>query len=185
MKHLPNLLTLLRMLLVPVFPYAYFSGHPSAHIYALGIFILASLTDMLDGQIARRYHLITKLGIVLDPLADKLMLLMALFCLYLGGSLPLWVLVFVLVYETFMISMGLYLYVRQEKFVIPSNRFGKLATAIFFIGVILNILLPWHSISLIVLGLAILIKTVAIISYIIHYQAHHKDHLKHIPKAGL
>ena len=69
MLNVPNTLSLLRLLLIPVFVVVLFSGVPGAYYYAAGIFLLASLTDILDGYIARKYNQITKLGRFLDPAA--------------------------------------------------------------------------------------------------------------------
>lgn len=174
MKHLPNILTLMRMCLVPIFPFVFFSANPNSHYQALGIYVLASLTDILDGYLARRYNLVTIIGTVLDPLADKLMLLMAIICLYIDHSIPSWAFLFILVSESFMIIIGSYMYFRKKRFVIPSNRFGKSATIIFFIGVALNILLPNLLISTLVFGAAVIMKIIALSTYSLHYLQHHK-----------
>ena len=71
--NLPNKLTLLRIILVPVFMVVLYWGFPGATWVALAIFIIASLTDMLDGKIARKYNLVTDFGKFADPLADKLL----------------------------------------------------------------------------------------------------------------
>ncbi len=174
MKNLPNLLTIMRMCLVPIFPFVFFSGNPNSHYYALGIYVLASLTDVLDGYLARRYDLVTVIGTVLDPLADKLMLLMAVGCLYLDHTIPFWAFLFILVSETFMIITGFYMYFRKKRFVIPSNRFGKATTVIFFVGVALNILFPNLLISILVFGAAVILKIIAMTTYTLHYLQHHK-----------
>lgn len=169
MKYVPNILTLIRLCLIPVFVSMFFSDGPNAHVNALLIFLLAGLTDILDGQIARRYNLISPVGTVLDPLADKLMLLAALISLAMVGIVPLWALVIVYLKEFFMIICGSLLYFRREKFVIPANRFGKLATAFFTLAVFLLILLPDHPLSLAALILAIGAKLVALYSYVMGY----------------
>lgn len=170
MKYVPNILTLIRLCLIPVFVSVFFSADPNAHVYALLIFLLAGLTDILDGQIARRYNLISVIGTVLDPLADKLMLLTALICLAMVGIVPLWALIIVYLKEFFMIISGSLLYFRREKFVIPANRFGKLATAAFTLAVFFLILLPDSPLSLGVLLLAIGAKFIALFSYISSYR---------------
>ena len=169
MKHLPNILTILRLILVPVFPLVYFSGHPRNQMLALSVYIVASITDFFDGFIARRFHLVSKVGTVLDPLADKLMLLVVLFSLSASGALPLWVFVFVAVKETFMIVTGAYMYFRKEKMVIPSNMYGKLATFLFFIAIPLVILWPGVPAVFGVIMLALLLKLLALVQYARHY----------------
>lgn len=176
MKHLPNILSVIRLILVPIFVFVFFSGDPNAHTIALGIYVLASITDVLDGYIARRYNLVTELGTVLDPLADKLMLIAAMTCIYLEGNVPLIVLGLVIAKESFQILAGFYLYWRKTKVVIPANKFGKLGTILFFLSIVLILseVEVWIY-SLVVLG-AVLVSVLALISYSKHYFAnHHKS----------
>ncbi|MEW6332166.1 MAG: CDP-diacylglycerol--glycerol-3-phosphate 3-phosphatidyltransferase [Pseudomonadota bacterium] len=74
----PNILTLLRIALIPAFIAAYYWAHPSAHMLATGLFVLAALTDMLDGYLARKWEQTSPFGAFLDPVADKLMVAAAL-----------------------------------------------------------------------------------------------------------
>ena len=76
--NLPNKLTVLRILLIPVFMVVLYWGFSGSAYVALAIFIIASLTDMLDGKIARKYHLVTDFGKFADPLADKCLVMAAL-----------------------------------------------------------------------------------------------------------
>ncbi len=174
MKHIPNILTIIRMCLIPVFVMFFFSDSPNGQSYALLIFLIAGITDVLDGQIARRYNLVSAIGTVLDPLADKLMLLTALICLALVGILPVWALVIVYLKEFFMIISGSLLFFRREKFVIPANQFGKLATVSFTLAVILLILLPNSPFSFAALLAAIALKFVALFSYVFGYLKFHR-----------
>ncbi len=137
----------------------------NAHYFALIIFIFAGFTDFLDGYIARKYHVISTFGTVFDPLADKLMLLVSLLSLYLDQNISLWVLVIMIAKEAFMILTGIYLYFRKEKWVIPSNIFGKLATAVFSLAVVLLILSPETQWLQYLLILAVAIKLTAFFSY--------------------
>ncbi len=170
MKYIPNILTVIRLCLIPVFILLFFSSIPSGQFYALLVFIVAGITDVLDGQIARRYNLVSVFGTLLDPLADKLMLLAALICLALVGIVPVWALVIVYLKELFMICTGALLYFRREKFVIPANHFGKTATVAFSTAVFLLILLPNHWLSFSALLVAIGLKFVALGSYIVSYR---------------
>ncbi len=165
MNKITNILTGIRLLLVPLFPFAFFSDHPQGKRIALGIFVMAGFTDFLDGFIARRFNMITALGTVLDPLADKLMLLMVLFTLWLNGTLPWWFVTFFFVKEVFMIGAGAYLYFKKGKFVIPSNYFGKAATALLFLAIPLRMLLPDNPAGLVLIGIAIALMVAAFISY--------------------
>ncbi|MBQ8434192.1 MAG: CDP-alcohol phosphatidyltransferase family protein [Clostridia bacterium] len=79
--NLPNKLSILRIVMVPLFIVAYFLPFTWSPYVALGIFVLAALTDLLDGYIARKYNLVTDLGKLLDPIADKILVCAALFCI--------------------------------------------------------------------------------------------------------
>ena len=81
--NLPNKLTLLRIILIPVFMVVLYLGFPGATWVALAIFIIASLTDLLDGKIARKYNLVTDFGKFADPLADKMLVTAAMLFIFL------------------------------------------------------------------------------------------------------
>ena len=105
--NLPNKLTILRVILIPFFVFflisPFFDGY--GNYIALAIFIIASLTDMADGKIARKYNLVTNFGKFMDPLADKLLVGAAMICLVEMGRLPAWI-VIVIISREFIISMG-------------------------------------------------------------------------------
>lgn len=166
MKQIPNLLTALRLILVPIFPIIYFSNLENAHLFALIIFIIAGFTDFLDGYIARKYDIITPFGTAFDPLADKLMLLTALFSLYLAHYIPVWVLIIMVIKECLLIVTGIFLYTRKEKVIIPANVFGKLATLVFSLAVVLLLITPNTSWLQILLMLAVGLKLIAFSSYV-------------------
>lgn len=166
MKNIPNLLTALRLILVPIFPIIYFSNLENAHSFALIIFIIAGFTDYLDGYIARKYDIITPFGTAFDPLADKLMLLTALFSLYLDRFIPLWILIIMMVKECILIVTGIFLYTRKEKVIIPANVFGKLATIVFSLAVVLLLITPNTSWLQVLLILAVGFKLIAFSSYV-------------------
>ena len=98
--NLPNKLTMARILAVPVFIVLYMMGH---NIIATIVFILASLTDMLDGQIARKRGLVTNFGKIMDPLADKILVYSAFICMVQIGIVPGWMLVIIL-FREFIVS---------------------------------------------------------------------------------
>lgn len=176
MKNIPNILTLVRLLLVPAFPILYFSSSPNALIYALIIFIIAGLTDALDGYIARRFDFVTPIGIVFDPLADKLMLLTALTCLYIDGLIPIWVLIIMYIKEFIMITAGLILFFKKEKEIMPANIFGKMATVVFSLAVVLILISPQTSIFQYLIFLAVALKLLAFSSYVISHIQYRKSH---------
>lgn len=168
--NIPNMLTVIRLLLIPVFIGYYTSGQP---ILALTVYLLAGVTDVLDGYIARRYDLSTKLGTVLDPLADKLMLLTALGCLSFSGIIPMWVFYIVVLKEGAMILGAAIMYFGHINRVIPSNVFGKVATIVFYIAVATSLLeaKPFYR-DLTMVG-AVIIMGVAFVNYLYLYFRDH------------
>ena len=123
-----NKLTFLRIVLVPVFLLILYVGLPGANWWALGVFILASLTDSLDGYIARHYNQITSMGKFMDPLADK-MLVMAAMCWFVqSGQMAGWVLAMVLLRE-FAVS-GVRLVAVEQGRVIAAAWSGKIKTLV-------------------------------------------------------
>ncbi len=137
---LPNILTTVRLILVPVFAY-FMLGAGEFHIAAL-IFILSGITDVVDGYIARHYNMITSFGKVYDPFVDKLMQITAIVCLVLVEIVPLWLLIVVCVKEISMIIAGGILYL--NKIVVSSSWSGKVSTVIFYAGVLMMIV--WREI---------------------------------------
>ncbi len=134
--NIPNILTIIRFFLVPLFILTFFSSSENYLILSSYIFIFAGITDVLDGYIARRFNLITKWGQAMDPLADKLMQLTVLICLTVKGILPPWVMIVVGIKETCMVVGGIFLYFRKEQVVIPANKYGKIATIVFYAAIL-------------------------------------------------
>lgn len=139
--NLPNKLTLLRVILVPFFVASLLWGqgqNQMLRVVALIIFIVASLTDMLDGQIARRYHLVTNFGKFMDPLADKLLVCSALICFVELRQISA-VVVIIIIAREFVIS-GFRLVAADAGVVIAASWWGKLKTVSQMIAVILMII---------------------------------------------
>ena len=122
-----NKLTLLRMALIPVFLGVLYAGFPGSRYWALGVFVAASLTDLLDGYIARHYHQITNFGKFMDPLADKVLVMAAMCWFVEEGRMPGWVLAVVLLRE-FAVS-GMRLVAVEQGRVIAAGWSGKVKTA--------------------------------------------------------
>ena len=104
--NLPNKLTILRVILIPFFVIALLAqggNNQTLRFVAAAIFIIASLTDLLDGKIARKYNLVTNFGKFMDPLADKLLVCSALVCFVELGQLPAWM-VIIIISREFIIS---------------------------------------------------------------------------------
>ena len=125
--NLPNKLTLMRIILTPVFMAVLYWGFPGADYAALAIFIIASLTDLLDGKIARKYHLVTDFGKFADPLADKILVTAAMLWFVEVGRMPAWALLVVLLRE-FAVS-GLRMIASDKGRVIAAGWSGKVKTA--------------------------------------------------------
>jgi cardiolipin synthase len=132
--NVPNLLTLFRLFLIPVFIIVFFSSLSNSLLWGTLIFLLAGFTDILDGYIARKYKIVTKWGTAMDPLADKLMLLVVLSCLVIKQYIPLWILIVVATKDILMIISATFLY--REGSVISANKFGKLSTLLFYISIL-------------------------------------------------
>lgn len=142
--NVPNLLTLLRILLIPLFWYLlmYDGGSdPAARLAATAIFIVASVTDLVDGALARRQGLVTTFGKVADPLADKALIGAALIGLSMLGELWWWVTVLILLRE---LGVTVIRFVVIKHGVIPASRGGKLKTIFQMVGITL-FLLPIDS----------------------------------------
>ena len=142
MMNLPNLLTILRMCMIPIFASLYYSAMQPA---ALVVYLLAGATDILDGYLARKWNQITSFGKLMDPLADKLMTLTMIFCLTDTGYLPGWVLAVLIAKELMMVagSLALLKGLAGQKIVVMANWAGKAATAMLIAAVAL--VFPWHS----------------------------------------
>ena len=139
--NLPNLLSLIRLFLVPVFALVFFNEDPNAHRWAAAIYALAFFTDIADGWIARHFNQITRLGRVLDPLADKLMTFTVIICITADGIIPVWAVVIFFLKEAAMGIGALSMYHRTDD-VIPSNWLGKISTFVFFVVCAALVLFP-------------------------------------------
>ena len=167
--NLPNKLTILRMIMVPFFVLFMLVpiGGPSNKWIALAIFVVASLTDTLDGYIARRDHLITDFGKFMDPLADKLLVCSALICFVELGDLPAWM-VIVIIAREFIIS-GFRLVASDNGIVIAASKTGKLKTIsqmVMVVLVIADLGGIFDVLKQIFIWLALILTVVSLIEYI-------------------
>lgn len=167
--NLPNKLTILRVLMIPfflVFMLADFPGNWSKYV-ALAIFVAASLTDTLDGYIARKYNLITNFGKFMDPLADKLLVCSALICFVQIGKLPAWIVVIIISRE-FIIS-GFRLIASDNGVVIAASYWGKFKTVSQMIMIILLIidLGVFKTLETVFIYLALALTVISLIDYLV------------------
>ncbi len=178
--NLPNKLTLLRVFMIPFFIF-FMLFQPDSVIYrviALVIFCIASLTDMLDGKIARKYHLVTNFGKFMDPLADKLLVCSAMICLLSIGQLPA-IAVIIIVAREFIIS-GFRLIASDNGVVIAASWWGKTKTVSQMAMVIVLIIAPvfqnqiFDLLGLILIYVATFLTVISLIDYLVK----NKDVLK-------
>lgn len=137
MINIPNSITIIRIFLIPVFVYFLLKNRFGA---ALVIFVLGSITDGLDGFVARKLNQITLSGKFLDPLADKLFILSSYMTSYLVNILPLWLLIFVFMKEVIMVTGLIVLYLSAKKVEIKPTVAGKLTTFVQMVTLVLILL---------------------------------------------
>jgi len=125
--NIANKLTLLRVAMIPLFLLVLYWGFPGSNYVALAIFILASLTDLADGYIARNYNQVTDFGKFMDPLADKVLVLTAMLWFIQSGQIPVWA-VAVVIFREFAVS-GMRLIAAEGGRVIAAGWSGKVKTA--------------------------------------------------------
>ena len=166
--NLPNKLTVLRVILVPFFVAFLLLSKSSESLkwIALVLFIAASLTDLLDGKIARKYNLVTTFGKFMDPLADKVLTISGMICLIELGRIHSWIVVIIVARE-FIIS-GFRLIATEHGIVIAANYWGKWKTTFQMIMIILMIVnLPALAmVTQIVMWIALALTIISLITYI-------------------
>ena len=163
--NLPNKLTIFRVILVIPFVALMLNGYD---LWAVVVFIIASLTDLLDGKIARKYNLITDFGKFMDPLADKLLVCAAMICLVEMGRLPAWM-VIVIISREFIIS-GFRLVASDNGVVIAASYWGKFKTTfqmLMIIVLILNLGGVFDIIGLVLTWIALILTVVSLIDYLV------------------
>lgn len=166
--NLPNKLTIFRVILIPFFiVFLLVPITPVDKWIALAIFIIASLTDLLDGKIARKYGLVTNFGKFMDPLADKLLVCSALICLIELDRIPSWM-VIVIIAREFIIS-GFRLVAADNGVVIAASYWGKFKTTFQMVAVCL-LIADIEALGLftrIVLWIAVILTVVSMVDYLI------------------
>ncbi|WP_115727071.1 CDP-diacylglycerol--glycerol-3-phosphate 3-phosphatidyltransferase [Actinomyces culturomici] len=142
--NLPNALTVLRLVLVPVFIVLMLQSSVGARWWALVVFVVAAITDHLDGRIARSRNLITDFGKIADPIADKALTLGAFIMLSIAGLLPWWVTVLIAIRELGITWLRAVLLKRG--IVVAANKGGKLKTVLQILAITI-LLVPWRHIG--------------------------------------
>ncbi len=181
--NLPNKLTVFRVILIVPFVVALLGGNAGwfgdnplpSEITALAIFIIASLTDLIDGKIARKYNLITNFGKFMDPLADKLLVSAAMIALVAMGRIPAWV-VIIIISREFIIS-GFRLVAADNRVVIAAHYWGKFKTTFQMIMVCLMIVdlsrfLPWMGLLTdVIMWIALVLTVISLVDYLVKNKA--------------
>ena len=171
MNIVPNIISVFRIGLVPVFIAVYFSDNSDRKLFAVLVYVLAALSDFLDGFIARKYHASSNMGKLLDPLGDKLMTISVMVCITIDGLIPFWAVIFAGIKEILMGAGGLVLHKKAHAELLPANLIGKTSTVVFFLVCVTLMLyrdIPgWAAITMI--SLAIGLTFVALASYLNMY----------------
>ena len=173
--NLPNKLTILRAIMIPFFLVFLYMSPGWSKWVALGIFIAASLTDMLDGKIARKYNLVTNFGKFMDPLADKLLVCSALIALSDLNRIPAWI-VIVIIARDFIIS-GFRLIAAEKGIVIAAGWWGKIKTTVqmIMVGFLTADLKVFYIFDQVLIYLALALTLISLGDYLYHNREVLKD----------
>lgn len=182
---LPNILTYLRLLAVPFFCWMMFDNRYTEYnvFIAFALFMFASITDVIDGAIARKYNLITDLGRVADPIADKLLQVSTMICLAIIGHLHYAFVIVLLLKEFYMVLGGVIVNkVFRSDFVIESNRWGKVGSLVNTAGIIMTFfhLKQYNYLYYIdwaIVGVGCVLAIIAAANYTISFVKYHKAQL--------
>ena len=148
--NLPNKISMIRILIIPIMVLSYYFGtnellaYDPRWIVLPVLFILASITDFLDGYIARKYNLVTTFGKFIDPLADKLLVMTALLLLTVEGIIPVWIVITILSRE--FIVTGIRLIAAPTGKVIAASKLGKYKTATTMVALVLLLMFKFGNI---------------------------------------
>ena len=174
--NLPNKLTMFRVILIPFFVVFLLVDITLYDKWiALAIFIIASLTDLLDGKIARKYNLVTNFGKFMDPLADKLLVCSALICLVALDKIPAWM-VIVIIAREFIIS-GFRLIASDNGVVIAASYWGKFKTTFQMVMICLMIadIAAIRMLTIVVMWVAVVLTVVSLVDYLVKNKDVMKD----------
>ena len=165
----PNVITFVRLFLVPVFAILFFAFSEMRYL-ALICFIVACISDIADGYIARKYNMVSEIGQVLDPFADKLMYITVVFCLVYTARINFWLFLIYMTKELVMIIAAAIMFEKDDH-TIPAKWYGKLSTVLFFLVIVVAIVCPeswifWVNIAYCVV---LLISIYAFVEYGIEY----------------
>ena len=167
-KYIPNTLTVLRFLFIPIIIDFIFKGN---YLLAFIFFTISGITDILDGFIARKFNFVSNFGKLMDPLADKLTQICVLGSLVIVKIIPIWILLIVMLKELIMIIGASFLY--GKNVVVYSKWYGKLATVLFYLAIVISLITKqlgvtgfWSNSDMAVYCLALIATIFSLIMYI-------------------
>lgn len=166
-EYIPNYLSVFRILLIPVFVYLFLYDGYEGMLWGGAVFVFAGITDVVDGFLARKFKWITNIGKLLDPLADKMMQIAAIICLYIRQLIPGWLIITIIVKELLMIA-GATLILKRGNIYVHSNWYGKLGTTVFYAFVVIIILID-NRYSYISNLLSILLFALTLFTLVMYY----------------
>ena len=171
MKAVPNILSVFRICLVPVFVVVYFIDNSDIKYHAILVFAVAGLSDFLDGFLARKLNAQSGLGKFLDPLGDKLMTFTAMICITISRPILIWAVVVFFVKEVLMGVGGLILHNKAHIELPPANFIGKSSTVVFFFVCVALLLFKnlSNTVAITLISIAIGLALIALTSYLISY----------------
>ncbi len=182
-KYIPNILSVIRILLAFLFAAVFVWWYPEGVVWAAVIFVVAGLSDVADGILARRYGWITDAGKLLDPIADKLMQCVSLICLVARDILPLWILIVILAKELTMGMGAIVLYKKSHEIGVAKG-FGKAYTVLFY-GVVFLFLCFGDAISenrIATYMLCVLMALVGVGAVVLYYISYLKNKMRNQKK---
>ena len=169
---IPNLLSLFRLVLIPVYIVIYMNAEEPSHYYlSAGILAVSCLTDLIDGKIARHFNMITTLGIILDPFADKATQFTLIVCLAIKHPVLFFLIGLFVLKEGFQLIAGGFNLLKKGKMLSGALLAGKICTTVLFVSLILMVMIPTMS-EQTVLVITIVDATFMIISFISYILAY-------------
>lgn len=164
---IPNMLSLFRLLLIPVYIVIYLNADSDIDYYiAGGILAVSCLTDMIDGQIARHFNMISTIGKILDPLADKVTQFALIVCLVIRYKVLIPLMVLFVVKELFQLVAG-FLTIRKGQMLTGALITGKISTAVLFVSLIVLVMFPYME--PVYVDAIILVDGILLLASFIHY----------------
>ena len=183
LRYIPNIISLIRIILVGIFAYVFLTFYPSGIIASAVIFIISGITDVVDGIIARHFGWISSVGKMLDPIADKLMQCTVLLCLSLKNVTPWWIFAFFIVKEGMMAAGALLLFRRRHE-VYGSKVFGKFATVLFY-TVIASIIICGDHMGKLGVNILCIATAIAAVVALVLYSFSYLKNKKQEPSEGV